>query len=430
MMASARKGQEAARRRALDILRKNDRGDYSVPQLGLYPVQFNWDSAFASLGYRLLSVDRAWRELEMLVSAQHADGMIPHIIFRENCEGYFPGMEIWQAGGANGAPQTSGISNPPIATLAARRLFALHGAPDPPARLGKLVLRLARWHDWFARCRRDTTSGAALITHPWESGRDNSPDWDAALARVSPDSALGAYHRADLDHVASDQRPKRADYDRYLTLVRFGVAHGWAQKTIAEQSPFRMLDPLMTAVLAKAERDLAELAVACGHSDLAAAAAARADGWADGLRALWCDKTGAYTAHDPRNGGSTQTLGCAAFLAPLAGVTDEKPLHTTLQHFDRIVAQTPYALPSFDPSCHSFNARRYWRGPVWLIINRLVGWGLASIGEHARAEKLRASSAALVASGFWEYYDPSSGEGLGGKDFTWTAATFLDWSEQ
>ena len=38
---------------ALDILKANDRGEFSVPTHGLYPVQFNWDSAFAALGYRL-----------------------------------------------------------------------------------------------------------------------------------------------------------------------------------------------------------------------------------------------------------------------------------------------------------------------------------------------------------------------------------------
>jgi alpha,alpha-trehalase len=28
-------------------------------------------------------------------------------------------------------------------------------------------------------------------------------------------------------------------------------------------------------------------------------------------------------------------------------------------------------------------------------------------------------------SGFYEYFDPMTGEGLGGPDFTWTAAIYL-----
>ena len=33
------------------ILRLNDRGGYTVPTAGLYPYQWNWDSAFAAYGF-------------------------------------------------------------------------------------------------------------------------------------------------------------------------------------------------------------------------------------------------------------------------------------------------------------------------------------------------------------------------------------------
>ena len=31
-------------------------------------------------------------------------------------------------------------------------------------------------------------------------------------------------------------------------------------------------------------------------------------------------------------------------------------------------------------------------------------------------------------SGFYEYFDPISGDGHGGRNFTWTAAIYLIWS--
>ena len=108
---------DALIRDARAVLRENDRGDYSVPAAGLYPVQFNWDSAFAALGYRRLDPDRAWRELELLLSARRADGMIPHIVFRGGHEGYFPGPEVWQAAEN---PPTSGITQPPVAASGTR----------------------------------------------------------------------------------------------------------------------------------------------------------------------------------------------------------------------------------------------------------------------------------------------------------------------
>ncbi len=36
---------------ARDILRANDRGGYTIPTAGLYPYQWNWDSAFAAWGF-------------------------------------------------------------------------------------------------------------------------------------------------------------------------------------------------------------------------------------------------------------------------------------------------------------------------------------------------------------------------------------------
>ena len=36
---------------ARTVLQENDRGGYTVPTDALYPYQWNWDSAFAALGF-------------------------------------------------------------------------------------------------------------------------------------------------------------------------------------------------------------------------------------------------------------------------------------------------------------------------------------------------------------------------------------------
>jgi hypothetical protein len=66
---------------ARDVLRKNDKGGYTLPTHGLYPYQWNWDSAFAAWGFTTFDPDRGWTELETLMSGQWEDGMLPHILF-------------------------------------------------------------------------------------------------------------------------------------------------------------------------------------------------------------------------------------------------------------------------------------------------------------------------------------------------------------
>ncbi|MEP0320426.1 MGH1-like glycoside hydrolase domain-containing protein, partial [Bauldia litoralis] len=77
--------------RAKEILRTNDRGGYTVPTAGLYPYQWNWDSAFVALGFAAFDIDRAWTEVESLLASQWPDGMVPHIIFQRIDDSYFPG---------------------------------------------------------------------------------------------------------------------------------------------------------------------------------------------------------------------------------------------------------------------------------------------------------------------------------------------------
>ena len=82
--------------------------------------------------------------------------------------------------------------------------------------------------------------------------------------------------------------------------------------------------------------------------------------------------------------------------------------------------------PSWDPRHEGFEQRRYWRGPVWSVMNWMIADGFDGQGHPGLARRVRADTLALVRqSGFFEYFDPLTGEGLGGADFTWTAAIDL-----
>ena len=68
-----------------------------------------------------------------------------------------------------------------------------------------------------------------------------------------------------------------------------------------------------------------------------------------------------------------------------------------------------------------------WRGPIWCVMNYMIAIGLEEEGENRLAKKIKDDTIKLIEShGMAEYFDPYSGKGLGGKDFSWTAAIYLE----
>ena len=69
---------------AKKILKTNRRKGYTLPTNNkLYPAQWNWDSAFISIGYSYFNLEYAIKELETLLKGQWKNGMIPHILFHD-----------------------------------------------------------------------------------------------------------------------------------------------------------------------------------------------------------------------------------------------------------------------------------------------------------------------------------------------------------
>ena len=111
--------------KAKKIIINNDLGNYTVPTHGLYPFQWNWDSCLTALGFAHFDEARAWVEIETLFNFQWEDGMVPHIIFHKEDEGYFPGPNVWGTG-----KKTSGITQPPVAGFAINRLYEISKDKD------------------------------------------------------------------------------------------------------------------------------------------------------------------------------------------------------------------------------------------------------------------------------------------------------------
>ena len=404
---------------ARNVLRQNDRGRYTVPSGGLYPYQWNWDSAFAALGYSEFDLSRAWVEMETLFEGQWLNGMVPHIQFHCVNDGYFPGPDVW---GCTSQVPSSGISQPPVAATIARNIWERDKDFGEP-RLKRLFSKILAWHRWFMSWRLDSL-GAACVVHPWEAGRDNAPDWDHSLARIDV-TDVGHYERRDIQVVDPDMRPTKFDYDRYIWLVELGRKHGWDDGELLRTNPFRMADPTITFILLRANRDLVEIGNSLGES------VSELEQWTrileDGARSLWNPEIESYDSRDAHTQRWSGCISNASFLCWYAGIDG----NGMVKQFTRLAETVPFVIPSHDPESDKFDRRRYWRGPVWPVVNALVGIGLEEASLFDEAEMVRDATARLIkAGGFSEYFDPCDGSPAGGREFTWTAAIWLDWASK
>ncbi|WP_299655241.1 trehalase family glycosidase [uncultured Jannaschia sp.] len=408
---------------AAEILRGNDRGSYTVPTHGLYPFQWNWDSCLTALGLAHFDEARSWTEIDTLFDHQWEDGFVPHIIFHEADDGYFPGPDVWQTG--RDVP-TTGITQPPVAGFAVRRLFDRARDTDlARRRAADLLPRIARWHDWFYRCRDPQGTGLVAIIHPWESGRDNSIDWDAALAAVPTDGVM-SFTRKDIQHANPDHRPTQAQYERYIWLVQHFRSLDWDHAKLHDASPFRVVDPGFNAILIRSCLDLAAMADTLGQGDIARSARAQAQKGLTALESLWNDAHGQYLCHDRAANTTVDSPSVGGLLPAFAPIPAARS-KAIVARLEVIGKRSEYLVASHDPDSAEFESLRYWRGPVWLIVNYMIADGLRTAGEDAMADRIVAESLHLIEqSGFAEYYDPMDGTPCGGGSFTWTAAMVVE----
>ena len=422
--------EDRLRRDARAVLLANDRGGYTVPSARLYPFQWNWDSAFVAMGFATWDCDRALTELERLVEGQWPDGMIPHIVFHRQSETYFPGPDVWGTGARirAGGPATSGITQPPVFATALR--FVWETMPDVTRRdRFERVARLCRaalaWHRWWVGARDPCRTGLVGVLHNWETGSDNSPAWDVALSRV-PTTTSTRIRRKDTGHVDAAMRPHDVDYQRYIHLVDTYRAAGWDPERQWAVAPFKIAEVQTTAILARATEDLAVLSSALGNNMEAAELADMRQRLCAGLEQQWRPGLRRFVSRDLVADCDIETATHSGFVPLLALDLDGTRCAAAASEMARWLADVRLGLPTVPRSSPDFEAKRYWRGPVWAIMNWLLILGLRRNGCLDLAQRLRADTlAAIERVGFAENFDPLTGEGGGAGSFSWTAAAYL-----
>jgi len=409
---------------AASILRQNDRGGYTIPTDGLYPFQWSWDSAITALGWMKIDESRAWQEVETMFSGQWDNGMIPHILFHKDAESYFPGPDVW---GSTEKIPSSAISQPPVWATAIRLLYEeCQDQKLADAKLQLLLPKLIAYHDWWYRERDPENTGLVCSYHPWESGMDNSPAWDNPLAVVP--EVDWSYHRRDLGHVDSEQRPHKPEYDRYLYLVDFYKRHSFASEYLYANCPYKVADVGIISILQRAGKDLLELCRIASCDVPVEALQIELDRTAVAIDSLWSEEKRCFLSHDLVADKALDEITTATVLPLFGGLASDRQARQMAALIGEWLAATNFGLSSTHPSSTRYEPQRYWRGPVWLHINWMIAEGSADYGYPVLGQKLRDTSTACVRSaGFWEYFDADTGAGCGGDNFSWTAAIALYW---
>jgi hypothetical protein len=233
--------------------------------------------------------------------------------------------------------------------------------------LAPLVLR---------RARDPHGTGLVPIVYPRESGMDNSPLRNDARRAVKPGPSV-AHLREDTGFAAAGHRPTGPEYDRISISSSSSVTTTTAP--IASLT-FRLVADIGNAFLQRADQDLRFLLAVTGDVAGAAEVATMEQKTVAAIARCWEEEVGFYYSVDTRTSAMIRKPGIAGLLPLFAdpAVAGQHP--RLLQRLKSWLARVDYGVPSFEPARPEFEPQRYWRGPVWRIVNWMLIDGLQRSG--------------------------------------------------
>ncbi|OGL25230.1 hypothetical protein A3A68_01575 [Candidatus Saccharibacteria bacterium RIFCSPLOWO2_01_FULL_48_13] len=440
----AKKGIDNLLEQAVEVLKANDRGKWTVPAGDLYPHQWLWDSCFTAIGLRHIDVERAQVEIISLLRGQWSDGMVPNIVFADGPD-YHQDRELWRSRVNPFSPNgvaTSGITQPPMLAEAVVKVGQKLTIPARRSWYRQMYPPLLAYHEWIYRQRDPHKEGLAILVHPYESGLDNSPPWTSELRKHSMPWWVGLFEKLHLDwmanffrrdtrHIPSGQRISNVEALAYWSALRRLRRKAYNWEAILSRSLFAVEDLAFNAILIRANQHLTNIAKTLGETlplelteDMKRTEAA--------LEGLWDETSGYYYSRSFISHKLIEEPTVACLLALYAGaISAERATRLVKLLDDSSVFASPWPLPSVPLSSASFSELKYWQGPTWVNINWLIIDGLKRNGFDKQANALKNRSLDLVQkSGLYEYFSPLNGQPAGAADFSWTAALTIDLLKQ
>jgi len=422
------------------VLHENDRGSYTVPAENLYPHQWLWDSCFIALGLQWTNVDRAQAELYSLLSGQWASGMIPNMIFSDAPE-YRRDRSVWRSWTnplSADKVATSGITQPPMLAEAVWHIGQRLNAAERRSWFTRMLPSLIAYHEWLYADRDPHHEGLVLQVHPWETGLDNTPPWMDELhdhlmpwwvgaIRATHTAGLVNLFRRDLHYIPPGQRFSTLEVLTLFDAQRRLRRKAYDTEKILRHGLFAIEDLTFNCIFIRANERLREIAKVAKQT-LDPALLERMQQSEAALETLWDEYAKTYWSRDFVTHRALKSPSIASLMPLYAGCISKERAALLVRQLEDDKAFGPaYPVPTVPLSSQAFDPDRYWQGPSWLNTNWLIIEGLKHYGFNEHAAALRETSLEMVAkSGFSEYFDPNTGEPLGAKNFSWTAALTID----
>jgi putative isomerase len=328
-----------------------------VPSKMHYIGVWLWDQSFHALAYRHVDSRLAEDQLRIMLDHQQENGMLPDAIHDEGAV-----IQIVR-------PIEGVVTKPPIMAWSALKLYETSGNVDF---LDEIYEPLTRWHDWWLRDNMNE-NGLCEYKHPFSSGLDDSPLWDAGMPVVAPD--LNTYLHTQMESLARIAELIGLPNDAAMYQEK---AAAWLQ---------RMID------------------------------------------VLWNEELGVF---DFLHNGERLNVLTPFHLLPLctgklpANIVDRLVAHLT----DPATFWSQWPLPTVAINEPTFNAMQMWRGPMWPNINYLFVEGLEKGGRPEIAAQLRRKTLLAMQQhrDIYEYYNSLTAERppKAAPIFGWSSAVFID----
>lgn len=425
---------------AAEVLKMNDRGNYTQPAEKLYPHQWLWDSCFIAIGLRHLDIERAKMELLSLLRGQWDNGMLPNIIFRDDPQYHFD-RTTWRSSINPFAPSdvaTTGITQPPVFAEAVVQIGKKMEWPERRLWYRMVYPALLKYHEWLYKERDPHGEGLVLLVHPWETGLDNTPPWmDEMHEHLMPlwirliekthfDRVISLFRR-DTKSVHRDER-----FSTVESLMLVSTQHRLRRKRydinkILDHSLFAIEDLPFNSMLIRANTHLRDIAKSL-KEELPEELDASMKKTEQAFEELWDMYSAQYYSRDFITHRLLKTPSIATLLPLYAGHITKERAEKLVRLLENEQSFGPaYPVPSVPLNSFWFHRKLYWQGPSWVNMNWMIIDGLERYGFKDYAEALRESTLEMVKkSGFYEYFDPVDGSAAGAANFSWTAALTID----